>query len=137
MIFTGYWEVLVLNISVIGNKVFFSAKKLMEQWYLLGLFEISVIFLPHMVFGAMCNVYWPFVAIIITAAVKKACSHRNNCGILLHDGDLEHSLTKEKKIGLQMFFFPCLCSAIPDLDLGMLKMLIRVCFRDVLQSAVY
>ena len=53
------------------------------------------------------------------------------------DGDLEHSLMKEKKIDLHMFFFPFLCSAIPDLDLGILKMLIRVCFRDVLQPGVY
>ena len=36
-----------------------------------------------------------------------------------------------------MFFFPFLCSAIPDLDLEIIKMLIRVCFRDVLQPAVY
>ena len=36
-----------------------------------------------------------------------------------------------------MFFFSLLCSAIPDLDLGILKMLIRVCFRDVLQPEVY
>ena len=36
-----------------------------------------------------------------------------------------------------MFFFLFLCSAIPDLDLGILKMLIHVCFRDVLQPAVY
>ena len=36
-----------------------------------------------------------------------------------------------------MFFFPFLCSAIPDLDLGILKTLIRVCFRDVLQPVVY
>ena len=36
-----------------------------------------------------------------------------------------------------MFFFSFLCSAIPDLDLGILKMLIRVCFRDVLQPGVY
>ena len=36
-----------------------------------------------------------------------------------------------------MFFFPFLCSAIPDLDLGILKMLIRVCFHDVLQPGVY
>ena len=35
-----------------------------------------------------------------------------------------------------MFFFP-LCSAILDLDLGIIKMLIRVCFRDVLQPPVY
>ena len=36
-----------------------------------------------------------------------------------------------------MSFFPFLCSAIPDLDLGILKNLIRVCFRDVLQPPVY
>ena len=36
-----------------------------------------------------------------------------------------------------MFFFPFLYSAIPDLDLRILKMLIRVCFRDVLKPAVY
>ena len=32
-----------------------------------------------------------------------------------------------------MFFFPFLCSGIPGLALGILKMLIRVCLRDVLQ----
>ena len=36
-----------------------------------------------------------------------------------------------------MFFFPFLCSSIPDLELGILKMLIGAYFRDVLQSAVY
>ena len=36
-----------------------------------------------------------------------------------------------------MFYFSFLCSAIPDLDLGVLKILIRVCFRDVLQPGVY
>ena len=52
MIFTGYWEVVVLNFSVIGNTVFFSAKMLMERWYLHGLFELSMIFqdLENMVF---------------------------------------------------------------------------------------
>ena len=78
-----------------------------------------------------------YVAIIITATIKRDCSYRNNCGIRLHAGDLEHSLMKDKKIGLHMFFFSLLCSAIPDLDLGILKMLIRVCFRDVLQPGVY
>ena len=34
MIFTDYWKV-VMNFSVVGNTVFFSAKKLMERWYLL------------------------------------------------------------------------------------------------------
>ena len=44
---------------------------------------------------------------------------------------------KEKKIGLHMFFFSFLCSAIPDLDLEVLKMLIGAGFRDVLQPGVY
>ena len=35
MLFTDYWKVLVLNFLVIGNTVFFWAKKLMERWYLL------------------------------------------------------------------------------------------------------
>ena len=43
MIFTGYREVLVLNFSVMGNTIFFSLKQLMERWYLLGLFELSMI----------------------------------------------------------------------------------------------
>ena len=68
---------------------------------------------------------------------EKACSYRNNCGIRLHDADLEHSLMKEKKIDVHMFLFRFLCSGIPDLALGILKMLIRVCFRDVLQPGVY
>ena len=55
MIFTDYWNVLVLNFSVIGNTVFFSVKKLMERWYLHGLFELSMIFqdLGIMVFRAV------------------------------------------------------------------------------------
>ena len=51
--------------------------------------------------------------------------------------DLEHSLMKEKKkvfIGFSSHF---LCSAIPDVDLGILKMVVRVCFRDILQPGVY
>ena len=54
----------------------------------------------------------------------------------MHDTDLERSLMKERKIYyVRVFFLPflCLCSGIPDLALGILKMLIRVCFRDVLQ----
>ena len=42
--FTDYWIVLVLNFSVMGNTAFFSAKRLMKRWYLLGLFELSMIF---------------------------------------------------------------------------------------------
>ena len=55
IIFTGYWEVLVLNFSVMGNTVFYSAKMLMERWYLHGLFELSMIFqdLGNMVFREM------------------------------------------------------------------------------------
>ena len=34
-----------------------------------------------------------------------------------------------------MFFFPFLCSSIPDLALGIVKMLTHVCFRDVIQAA--
>ena len=64
-------------------------------------------------------------------------SYKNNCGIQLHADDLEHSLMKEKKIGFHMFFFSFLCSAIPDLDLEILKMLIPICFHDVLQPGVY
>ena len=69
--------------------------------------------------------------------IKKDWSYRSNCGIRLRAGDLEHSLIKEKKTGLYMFLFPFLCSAIPDIDLGILKMLIRACLRDVLQPGVY
>ena len=53
----------------------------------------------------------------------------------MHAGDLEHSLIKEKIRSLRFFSF--LCDAIPDLDLGISKMLICACFCDVLQSAVY
>ena len=35
MIFTGYWKVLVLTFSEMGNTVFSWAKKLTEIWYLL------------------------------------------------------------------------------------------------------
>ena len=51
-IFTGYWEVLLLNFSMMGKAVFFSAKNLIERWYLHGLFELSMIFqdLGNMVF---------------------------------------------------------------------------------------
>ena len=36
-----------------------------------------------------------------------------------------------------MFSCSFLCSAIPELDLGISKMLISVCFHDVLQPGVY
>ena len=55
MIFAGYREVLVLNFSVMGNTIFFSAKRLMEILYLLGVFELSTIFqdLGNMFFRAV------------------------------------------------------------------------------------
>ena len=58
MICTNYWKLLVLIFSVMGNTVFFSAKKLIERWYLLGLFELSMIFqdLQNMVFRGVLYV---------------------------------------------------------------------------------
>ena len=55
IMFTGYREVLVSNFSVMGNTIFFSANKLMERWYLLGLFYLSMIFqdLGNTVFRAV------------------------------------------------------------------------------------
>ena len=76
------------------------------------------------------------MVIIIAAFLKKDCSYRNKYGIRLHDADLEQSHEK-KKIDVHMFFSPFLCSGIPDLALGILKMLIRVSFRDVLHPTVY
>ena len=55
----------------------------------------------------------------------------------MHDADLEHCFMKEKKVDAHMFFFPFLWSGISDLALGILKMLIGVYFRNVLQSAFY
>ena len=55
MIFTDSWKSLVLNFSVMGKTVFFSAKILMERWYIHGLFELSMIFqkLENVVFPAV------------------------------------------------------------------------------------
>ena len=75
----------------------------------------------------MCSYYNSFL--------KKDRSYRNNSDIRLHD--LEHSFMEEKKIDVHLIFFSFLCSDIPDLALGILKMLICVCSRDVLQPAVY
>ena len=54
----------------------------------------------------------------------------------MHDADLEHNLMKGRKICVFMLFFPFLCSGIPDLALGILKVLIHACFLDILQPAV-
>ena len=42
-----------------------------------------------------------------------------------------------KKIDVHMIFFSFLYSGIPDTALGILKIRIRVCFRDLLLPAVY
>ena len=57
--------------------------------------------------------------------------------VRLHDDNLKHSLIKEKKVDFHMFFFPFLCSGILYLALGILQMLICVCFRDGLHPAIY
>ena len=73
------------------------------------------------------NIFWPNIAIInkIGAIVTTVITIK-----WLHDVNLEHSLMKEKKINVPTF-------GIPDLALGILKMLIDVCSHDVLQSAIY
>ena len=43
-IFTDYWIFPVLNFLVMKNTVFFSVKKLIKRWSLVGLFELSMIF---------------------------------------------------------------------------------------------
>ena len=55
----------------------------------------------------------------------------------MHDGDLEHSLLKQKKNRCSYVFLPIFMFWHPDLALGILKMLICICFRDLLQPAVY
>ena len=66
---------------------------------------------------------------------KKDFNYRNNRGVRLHDGDLEHSLMKEKKIDIHIFFCSFLFSGISDLALEILTMLIRVCFRNVFTTS--
>ena len=50
---------LVLNFSKMGNTVFFISKKLMEIWYLLSIFKLSMILqdLGNMVFGAVVGLF--------------------------------------------------------------------------------
>ena len=54
----------------------------------------------------------------------------------MRDDELEQ-FHERKKIDVYMFFSLFLCSGIPNLALGILRMLIHVCFRDALQPAVY
>ena len=68
--------------------------------------------------------------------LKKDRSYRNKSDIRLHDGDLEHCLMEEKN-RCSYDFLLILYSAIPGTVLRILKMLIPVCFRDLLQPAGY
>ena len=78
-IFTDYWKILVWSFSVIGNMVFFSAKKLMERWYLLGLFELSLIFqdLGNMVFrtviGSAALCLQLFLLVVSSTIIQYFC----------------------------------------------------------------
>ena len=77
-------------------------------------------------FNCQFNLFWLPYSFYNSCFLKKDCSCKDT--IRLRDGDLEHSLMTEKN----MF----LCSDIPDLALGILKMLIPFCFCGVLQPAV-
>ena len=80
--------------------------------------------------NCQCDVFWPCIAIIIAVFLKKTAAIETAVVYL------EHSLIKEK-MDVHMFFFPFLCSGIPELALGILSILTCVCFCDVLQPAVY
>ena len=56
--------------------------------------------------NCQCNAFLPYVAIITAAGFKKDCSYINNFGIRSHDGNLEHSLIKEKKYRSSYVFLP-------------------------------
>ena len=43
MMFTDYWKVLVLNFSVMGNKVFFEKKKVNEKMIFIGYWKVLVL----------------------------------------------------------------------------------------------
>ena len=53
--------------------------------------------------NCQCNVFGPCVTLIIAEAIGKDSSHKSNCGTRLHDGDLEHSLMKEKNRSSYVF----------------------------------
>ena len=107
IIFTDYWKVPVLNFSVMGNAIFswaknfikrwyywllrssrfevfgdgkhgvFSGKKLMERWYLPGLFELSMIFqdLGNMIFRAVKYIYIYIYIYIYFVCLSKNVLH--------------------------------------------------------------
>ena len=86
MVFTDYWKGLVLNFSMMENTVFFESKSWYKddiywllrspcfelfgdgKWYLLGLFELSMIFqdLGNMVFCTVPdNERWKILLIVV------------------------------------------------------------------------
>ena len=82
----------ISNLSIVLFKTEFVASKLQ-------------LYIPESttLLNCQCNVFWRCVAIIKAAAIKKDCSYRNNCGIRLHDGDLEHSSWKKKNRSSYVF----------------------------------
>ena len=96
MIFTGYREVFVLNFSVMGNTIVFSAKKLMERWYLLSLFELTMIFqdFENTVFRAVNSIRtvwnkWTFFIVFFVTFVW--ISSRLGTFVMYNNGSFEEN----------------------------------------------
>ena len=85
--------------------------------------------------NCQCNVFWPCVAIIIAAAITKDCSYRNNCGFWFHAGDLEQSHEGKNRSSYDFLLIFMFCYS--RFRFRSLRMLIRVCFRHVLQPGIY
>ena len=85
--------------------------------------------------------FWQCVAIIIAAAIKKTEAIEITV-VSDHIMLIKNIVSWKKKKDFHMFFFPFLYSATPNLDLGILKMLICECYNynyviHTLQLAVY
>ena len=81
-----------LSIQYIKNNL----KKLKE----IALFIILQLYILESItlLNYQCNVFRPHISYYNSCFfLKKDCNNRNNCGIRLHDADLECSLMKEKK----------------------------------------
>ena len=102
VIFTSYWEVLVLNFSMMGKTVFFSAKKLTERWYLRGLFELSMIFqdLGNMVFRAVYTYFSDDHLLISMSMYNFICL----CKILHHVKEYSARLVNFRYIVIYIFY---------------------------------
>ena len=68
MVFTDNGKILVLNFLEVENIVFFWAKKLMERWYMLGLFEV------FMILQDLGNMFFRAVRVVV---IRKS-SFKNN-----------------------------------------------------------